>query len=81
MTSYVLLDVTTGLIAASLPVLSALVTRIRHKYHDYRFPGRNGDDRQLEGKSSPRHLPIAVVIARLGSGSSSEMKVIKATSR
>lgn len=40
--AYLLLDITTGVIAASLPVLSILIVRMQKGYLDYRSSNRKG---------------------------------------
>ena len=78
--SYLLLDITTGLIAASLPVLSVLVTRIQSQYREYRSSSRKGRQIPLRGDSDPTlrrtpHRTSVVGITRLESRSSSETEI------
>lgn len=42
--AYLLLDITTGVIAASLPVLSILIIRMQKSYVDYRSSNRKGGE-------------------------------------
>ena len=86
MTAYLLLDLTTAVVAASLPVLSVLVTRIHQKYQEYRTSGRKGMDIPLnaESKPTPRRTPhrtSVVGITRLESHGSSEIEMIDAGPR
>lgn len=42
--AYLLLDITTGVVAASLPVLSILIVRMQKGCLDYRSSGRKGGE-------------------------------------
>ncbi|KAL6713234.1 hypothetical protein ACLMJK_009355 [Lecanora helva] len=83
MVVYLMLDVTTAVIAASLPVLSVLVTRMQHRYLEYRSSGQRAGRLPLRGDSDPIAMPrrkshrtSIVDITRLESRSSSDVEDI-----